>query len=175
MFDNLDTAEKKAEAVPSPSDNELKEWDDSVPKDTWRNYSATGRLAILFSGVTFCVLFFPSMGTQWGIPVATLAAYSVLVFSLAFRDRNCSLHKPQVREKLPIFALMHVPFLMLVYGVEAEWVTMASHMPDWLTVRGRRGSFYEWILIAALCLIAWLQEHWMRAMIRRSLRSEESE
>ena len=149
------------------------EWDDAVPKDTWRNYSATGRLAVLLAGVTFCALFFPFMKMQWGLPVATLAAYSVLVFGLAFRDKNCSLRRPQVQEHLPKFLLLHMPFLLLVYSVEALWLNFGSRMPNWLTVRGRKGSLYEWILIALLCLIAWGQEHWMRVIVRRSLRNEE--
>jgi hypothetical protein len=148
------------------------EWDDKVPKDTWGNYSATGRLSVVLAGVTFSVLFFPFSDTPWGLKVATLTAYSVLIFSLAFRDSNCSLRKSQVRDQLAKFAFMHVPFLLLVYGIEAEWLNLASSMPSWLTVRGRKGSFYEWFLITALCLIAWWQEHWMRAIVRRKLRSE---
>jgi hypothetical protein len=144
-------------------------WNDSTPKDTWRNYGATGRLAVVLAGVTFGALFFPFTGTQWGLPVAALAAYSVLVFSLVFRDKNCSLRKPQVRDQLPKFALMHAPFLLLVYDIEGEWLNMASRMPSWLTVRSRKGSFYEWILIASLCLIAWGQQHWMRAIVKSNL------
>jgi hypothetical protein len=145
------------------------EWDDTVPKDTWRNYNATGRLPVLLAGVTFCSLFFPFMGTQWGLPVATLTAYSMLVFSLAFRDKNCSLRKPQVKEQIPKFLLVHIPFLLGVYWIELEWLKQKSNMPDWLTARGRKGSFYEWILIALLCLIAWRQEHWMRLTIKSRL------
>jgi hypothetical protein len=150
------------------------EWDDKTPKDTWRNYSATGRLAVVLAGVTFCAFFFPFMGTQWGLPVATLAAYSVLVFALAFRDKNCSLRRPQVQGQLTKFAFMHAPFLALVYGIESEWLNMSSRMPSWLTARGRKGSLYEWILIASLCLVAWGQEHWMRAIVKRNLRSDSS-
>jgi hypothetical protein len=39
-------------------ETEEAEWDDTVPKDTWRNYAATGRLAVILAGVTFCALFF---------------------------------------------------------------------------------------------------------------------
>jgi hypothetical protein len=148
------------------------EWDDVVPKDTWRNYSATGRLAILSAGVTFCALFFPFIEARWALPVATLAAYSVLVFGLAFRDKNCSIRKPLVQEQLPRFLLMHVPFLLIVYSFEVLWLNLVSMMPRWLTVRGRKGSVYEWILIAFLCAIAWGQEHWMRVIVRRSLSSK---
>jgi hypothetical protein len=104
MFDDLDTAEKKVEETPSPSDGEQKEWNDTAPKDTWQNYAATGRLAPVLAGVVFCAMFFPTMGTQWGLPVATLASYSVLVYALTFRDKNCSLHRPQVQELLPRFS-----------------------------------------------------------------------
>jgi hypothetical protein len=145
------------------------EWNDTVPKDTWRNYSATGRLAVVLAGVTFCALFFPFTGTQWGLPVATLISYSVLVFALAFRDKNCSLRKPQVRELIPQFLLMHLPFLSVVYWIEAEWLNQKSNMAYWLTARGRKGSLYEWILIALLCLIAWWQQHWMRAIVKSRL------
>jgi hypothetical protein len=151
---------------------EQEEWDDTVPKDTWRNYSATGRLSVVFAGVTFCALFFPFQETPWGLQVATLTAYSVLVFSLAFRDKNCSLDRPQVQQQLAKFVWMHGPFLLLVYVIEAEWLNLASRMPEWLIVRGRKGSFYEWILIAILCLLAWREEHWMRAMVKRSVRAK---
>jgi uncharacterized membrane protein (UPF0136 family) len=145
------------------------EWDDTVPKDTWRNYSASGRLAALLAGVTFGALFFPFMGTQWGLLVATLVSYSVLVFALVFRDKNCSLRKPQVRELIPQFLLVHSPFLLVVYWIEAEWLSQKSSMPYWLTVRGRKGSLYEWALTALLCLIAWRQQHWMRAIAKNRL------
>jgi hypothetical protein len=45
-------------------------------------------------------------------------------------------------------------------------------MPEWLTVRGRKGSFYEWILIASLCVLAWWQVHWMRTVEKRNLSSD---
>lgn len=152
-----------------PAESTEAEWDDKAPKDTWGNYSATGRLSVVLGGVTFCALFFPFNETPWGLPVATLTAYTVFVFALAFRDRNCSLRKPQVQNQLPKFALMYVPFLLLVYGAEAEWLRLAPRMPSGLTMRGRKGSFYEWILIALLCLAAWWQEHWMRTIIKRRL------
>jgi hypothetical protein len=147
------------------------EWDDAVPKDTWRNYGATGRLAVVLAGLTFCVFFFPFIDSQWALPVATLASYSVLVFGLLFRDKNCSLRRPQVQEQLAKFAFMHVPFLIVVYGIEAEWLRMASQMPLEITRQGRKGSIYEWILIFVLCLIAWGEEHWMRAIVKRNLKS----
>lgn len=179
MFDGQESAEQKFGRNQTLPNNEEKaedqSWDESTPKDTWRNYSATGRLAPLLAGVTFGTIFFPFMGTSWGLSVATLAAYSVLVFALAFRDKNCSLRRSQVQEKLPFFAAVHVPILAIVYGIVAEWGSLASRMPDWMTVRGRKGSFYDWILIAALGLLAWRQEHWMRATVKRSLRSEEPE
>jgi hypothetical protein len=179
MFNEQESAEQKFggnQALPNDEEKaEDKSWDESTPKDTWRNYSASGRLAPLLAGVTFCAIFFPFMGTIWGLPVATLAAYSVLVSALAFRDKNCSLHRPQVQEKLPFFAAVHVPILAIVYGIVVEWGSLASHMPDWMTARGRKGSFYDWMLIAALGLLAWRQEHWMRATVKRSLRSEEPE
>jgi hypothetical protein len=145
------------------------EWEDTVPKDTWQNYSASGRLAPLLAGITFGALFFPFMGTQWGLSAATLTAYSVLVFSLAFRDKNCSLRRPQVQEQIPKFLLAHIPFLLAVYWIEMEWLKQKSNMPFWLTARGRKGSFYEWILIALICFIAWRQEHWMRLTIKSRL------
>lgn len=150
-------------------------WNDEAPKDTWRNYPATGRLSVVLAAVTFCALFFPNMDKPWGLPVAIVAAYSVLVFSLAFRDKNCSLRRPQVRKLLPQFLLMHVPFLLLIYWIATLWIRLAPDMPDWLTVRGRKGSLYDWILTALLCLIAWAQEHWMRAIIKRSVVSNNRE
>lgn len=148
------------------------EWDDTRPKDTWRNYSASGRLAGLLAVITFFVVFLPNSDSRWGLPVAILSAYSVLVFSYAFRDRNCSLSRPQVQEQLPKFALMHVPFLLLVYAVETEWMNAQSRVPHWLTVRGRKGSLYDMILGAILFLLAWWQVRWMRAIVKRSLRAD---
>lgn len=110
--------------------------------------------------------------TQWGLPVATLASYSVLVFGMAFRDENCNIGRSQVQEQLGKFLLIHVPFLLLVYAFEAEWLKLKPGMPYWLIQRGRKGSLYEWILIALLCLIAWGQVHWMRMMVKRRVLSE---
>jgi len=172
MFDDLETAEKKFKSNQAEVEAADTTWDDSTPNDTWGNYSATGRLGVVLAGVTFCILFFPFMHRPWGLPVATLCAYTVLVFSLAFRDENCSLDRTQVQEKLPLFAAMHLPFLLAVYGIVLEWTHLASDMPNWLTVRGRRGSLYEWILIAILCLVAWRQEHWMRVIVKRSVRGK---
>ena len=148
------------------------EWDDTTPKDTWSNYGATGRLAVLLAGVTFGAIFFPFEDTRWGLSIATLASYSVLVFGMAFRDENCSIGRTEVQEQLGKFLLMHVPFLLLVYAVEAEWLKLKLGMPFWLIQRGRKGSFYDWFLIASLCLIAWGQVHWMRMMVKRKLVSE---
>jgi hypothetical protein len=100
MFDDLETAERKFEERKPSGDEQTSpdtSWDDTTPKDTWNNYSATGRLAVVLAGVTFCVLFFPFMSRPWGLPVATLAGYSVLVFSWAPRDENCSLGRIEVR------------------------------------------------------------------------------
>ena len=156
-----------------PADLGNAEWDDSLPKDNWHNFSATGRLAVLMAGATFFALFFPTMGTQWGLPIATLTAYTVLVFALAFRDKNCSLRRPQVRGQLPKFVFMHAPFLLLIYWIEAEWLNLASQIPGWLNTRGSRGSLYEYILIASLFLIAWGQVKWMRTIVKRSLDTEQ--
>lgn len=173
MFDDLEAAEQKFESDHPPLNNEKEPadttWDESAPKDTWSNYSASGRLAPLLAGVTFCSLFFPFMHKPWGLAVATLAGYRMMVFALAFRDKNCSLRRPQVRDKLPLFAVMHLPVLAIVYGILAEWMHFASSMPDWLTVRGRKGSLYDWLLTAVLCLLAWGQEHWMRVVVKRSV------
>ena len=148
------------------------EWDDTAPKDTWRNYSATGRFAIIVAGITFVALFLPFHGKPWGLPVATLAAYSGFVFSMAFRDKNCSLRKPLVQRQIPKFLLLHVPFLILVYMAEAKWINLTQGMPDWLTTPSRRGSLYEWILIVLLGLIAWWEVHWMRAIVKRRFRAQ---
>ena len=74
-----------------------------------------------------------------------------------------------MKEQLPKFALMHMPFLLMVYAIEIEWKNVALSMPSWLTVRGRKGSFYEWILIALLCFIGWAQQKWMRSVVKRRL------
>jgi len=79
-----------------------------------------------------------------------------------------------VQDQLTKFAFIHMMFLLLVYGIEAEWLNMASRMPSWLTLRGRKGSLYEWILITSLCLVAWWQVHWMRAIVKRKIRSDSS-
>jgi hypothetical protein len=69
----------------------------------------------------------------------------------------------------PKFLLVHIPFLLAVYWIETEWLKQKSNMPFWVTARGRKGSFYEWILIALICFIAWRQEHWMRLTIKSRL------
>jgi hypothetical protein len=169
MLNDMDNAGNKLETASVLRDRDVEAWDDAEPKDTWRNYSATGRLAVVFAGVTFCVVFFPAMGTRWGLPVAALSAYSVLVFSWVFRDKNCSLSRPIVQEQIPRFLLVHVPFLLFVYWIVTEWIERKSMMPGWLTMRGRKGSLYEWILIASLCLLAWGQQRWMLAIVRSRL------
>jgi hypothetical protein len=172
MFDDLEAAERKFEERKPSGDEQTSpdtSWDDTTPKDTWNNYSATGRLAVVLAGVTFCVLFFPFMSRPWGLPVATLAGYSVLVFSWALRDENCSLGRIEVQELLPRFVLLHIPFLLVVCGIEMEWLRQRSNMPDWLIVEGRKGSLYMWILTALLCVIAWQQARWMRTMVKRKL------
>jgi hypothetical protein len=142
------------------------EWDDSVPRDTWRNYAATGRLAGVYAAVAFMAIFFPSMGTKWGLPVATVVSYSVLAFALAFRDKNCSLSKPLVQDQVPKFLLIHLPFLLVVFAIEMVWSNEMSRMPSWLVARGRKGSLYDWMLLVLLYLIASRQARWMRAIIR---------
>lgn len=50
-----------------PANSTEPEWNDKAPKDTWRNYFATGRLAIILAGVTFCVLLFSFQQNSLGI------------------------------------------------------------------------------------------------------------
>lgn len=145
------------------------EWESAPPRDTWRNYSATGRLAALLAVVTFCALFMSFEDANQGLIVATLSAYSVFAFGAAFRDKNCSLRRPQVRGHLVKFAFMHVPFLLLVYAIESEWLDLTAQMPHWLVARGRKGSLYEYILAVSIGLIAWWQANWMRAIVKRSI------
>jgi len=64
---------------------------------------------------------------------------------------------------------MHVPFLLIVYWIELEWLNEKSRMPHWLTEQGRRGSLYEWILIALLGLLAAWQVLWMRSIVKSKL------
>ena len=63
------------------------------------------------------IVFIPFMDRPWAPYAAALTGYSVLVFSMAFRDAECSLRKPEVRQKLPGFLLLHLPLLAAVYVI----------------------------------------------------------
>jgi hypothetical protein len=58
---------------------------------------------------------------------------------------------------------------LIVYWIELEWLNEKSRMPHWLTEQGRRGSLYEWILIALLGLLVAWQVLWMRSIVKSKL------
>jgi hypothetical protein len=115
------------------------------------------------------IVFFPFIDRSW-FPYATaLTGYSVLVFSLVFRDAECSLRKPEVRRKLPGILLLHTPFLASVYVIVMFSIRFAPQLPRFMTQSGRKGSLFDWAVTFALVMLAWAQELWMRKIIRSGL------
>ena len=137
-------------------------------KDAKADDSTAIRLALIQAFVAV-IVFIPFMDRPWAPYAAALTGYSVLVFSMAFRDAECSLRKPEVRQKLPGFLQLHISFLAAVYVIETCSIRLAPQLPRFVTQAGRKGSLIEWIVTFALAMLAWAQEHWMRKIIRRSL------
>lgn len=139
-----------------------------LTKDAKAEDAAAIRLALLQAFVAV-IVFIPFMNRPWVPYAAALTGYSVLVFGMAFRDAECSLRKPEVRQKLPGFLLLHIVFLAAVYVIETFSIRLAPQLPRFITQAGRKGSFSEWIVTFALVMLAWAQEHGMRRIIRRGL------
>jgi hypothetical protein len=119
------------------------------------------------------IVFIPFTDRSWVPYAAALAGYSVLVFSMAFRDAECSLRKPEVRQKLPGFLLLHLLSLAVVYAIVNYSIRLTEQLPTFMTRSGHKGSLFDWIVTFALLLLAWGQEHWMRWTIRRSLNNSD--
>ena len=115
------------------------------------------------------IVFIPFMDRPWALYAAAITGYSVLVFSMAFRDTECSLRKPEVRRKLPGYLVLHLLFLAVVYGIQSHSIRLAPQLPRLMTLEGRKSSLFEWIVTFALVMLAWGQEHWMRLIIKSRL------
>jgi hypothetical protein len=126
------------------------------------------QLALLQAFVAV-IVFIPFTGRPWAPYAAALTGYSVFVFSMAFRDAECSLRKPEVCQKLPGFLLLHLLSLAVVYATVNYSISLPTQLPVFMTRAGRKGSLFDWIVTFALVLLAWGQEHWMRKVIRRGL------
>jgi hypothetical protein len=109
------------------------------------------------------------MDRPWVPYAAALTCYSVLVFSLVFRDSKCSLRKPEVRGKVPALLLIHIPFVAAVYFTVGFSIRIAPQLPRLVTQAGRKGSLFDWVVTVALMMLAWGQERWMRKIISRGL------
>jgi len=116
-------------------------------------------------GAALPFIFF--IDRPWDPYAAAFTCYSVLVFSLAFRDAECSLRKREVRRKIPGFLLLHIPLLAAVYAFVSFSIRVAPQLPGFMTREGRKGSILEWIVTFALIILAWRQEHWMRKIMKR--------
>ncbi len=139
---------------------------DGSTKATKSADTAAMQLALMQAFVAV-IVFIPFMGRPWAPFAASLTGYSVLVFGLAFRDAECSLRKPQVRRRLPVFLLLHMLSLAAVYCVVIFSIRLNSQLPTFMTKSGLKGSLFEWIVTFALVMLAWAQEHWMRVVMRR--------
>ena len=136
-------------------------------KDEKATDASAIQLAVLQTFVAV-IIFIPFADRSWCPFAAAITGYSVLVFSLAFRDRECSLRKPEVRQRLPEFLLLHVPFIAAVYLIVTLSIHFAHQLPRFLVQAGGKGSLLDWTVTFALAMLAWAQEHWMRAAIRRN-------
>jgi hypothetical protein len=126
------------------------------------------QLAMLQTFLAVIVLF-PFIDRSWFPYAVALSGYTVLVFSLVFRDAECSLRKPEVRRKLPGILLLHIPFLASVYVTVMFSIRFAPQLPRFMTQSGRKGSLFDWAVTLALVLLAWAQEYWMRGIIRSGM------
>jgi polyferredoxin len=146
--------------------------DASAKKALTKNAKAEDGNAIqlaLLQAFVAVIVFIPFMDRPWAPYAAALTAYTVLVFGMAFRDAECSLRKPEVRNKLPGFLLLHMLFLAVVYAIVNYSIRLTTQLPAFMARAGRKGSLFDWIVTFALVLLAWQQEHWMRRIIRRGL------
>jgi hypothetical protein len=149
-------------SVPDPSAKQAQK------KDAKGDDTGAIQLALLRAFLAV-IVFIPFSDRPWAPSAAALTGYSVFVFSMAFRDAECSLRKPEVRQKLPGFLLLHLLSLAVVYAIVNYSISLTAQLPAFVTRAGRKGSLFDWIVTFALLLLAWGQEHWMRGTIRRGL------
>jgi len=149
---------------PGIADSESKK---EPPKDAKAGDVGAVQLALVQTlGAALPFIFFSDR--PWDPYAAALTCYTVLVFSLAFRDAECSLRKREVRRKVPGFLLLHIPLLAAVCVIVRFSILSAPWLPRFVTQEGRKGSMFEWIVTVALMMLAWRQEHWMRKIMKRS-------
>lgn len=107
--------------------------------------------------VVFAAIFFPLIDHPWALYPAILASYSVFIFGMSFWTGGFSLDKDAAQRCLPKLFAVHSCFMALVAGCVAVWLWLQPQLPVWLTVRGRKGSLWDWILTFSLLGVAFWQ------------------
>ena len=144
--------------------------DEKSKKSPVKNSKAKDASAIqlaMLQTLVAAIVFLPFADRPWCPSAVALTSYSVFVFSMTFRDAECSLRKPEVRQKLPGFLLLHLLSLTVVFATVNYSISLTTQLPVFMTQVGRKGSLFDWIVTFALVMLGWAQEHWMRKIIRR--------
>lgn len=163
MFDDLETAESKAEerADPSASDRAQHWW--------------IGRWAHVLAGVVFCALYFPLSQYVWSWQIAITATYIVFMlcctFGIAFKDSDDLLGNTQVQRYIARLMLRQALVLSLISVAAFLWRLSKSVLPVWMTMEGRRMSLWDLFGIVLFYFVAVKEAVWMSTRIKQQLRT----
>lgn len=130
-----------------------------------------GRWAHVFSGVAFCLVYFPLKNHVWSLQVAITIAYLVFMifctFGLAFRDSDDLLGDVRVSRYLAVLLGRQIVVLALVSLGACLWVYLRHVLPTWLAQDGRRLSLWDYFGIIVFYVIAVREAMWMAGKIKK--------
>jgi len=107
-----------------------------------------------------------------GLRIASLLAYSYLIFYYSFCDskslRGYSLRKEGVRRELPRLSGIHLLFLVLFFALHAIAWQVQQHLPSsWLADRGREASPFGVVVFLVFAIHLFTQLYISRKILSR--------
>lgn len=165
MFDDLSSSENLGEEAQKPSEEERER---SSFLSCW---------SPIIAGLVFSCLYYPLKNHPWSWFVAIASSYSVFVFVITFgsgfNDSSDFFGDPRAPKCVATLLLPHALLLALVMLAAYFWLRLIPTLPHWVTVEGRKGSWWEYFGIILACLVGVKEGYWMGAKIKLRLGTSE--
>lgn len=159
MFDDLDTAENKADETQGSSDGKQ------------NSHWWIGPWAHVIAGLAFCLIYFPFDQHVWAWQVAVTLAYMVFMVcctcGLAFKDSDDFFGNLRVPEFMGKLLIRQLLVLALVSLTAYLWRYSKAILPGWVTQEGSRMSLWDYLGIIIFYVIAIREDGWMAERIKR--------
>jgi hypothetical protein len=115
------------------------------------------RWLALIASLAFLLIYLPFRNHPWSWFVAIAGSYTVAVLGIAldsaldFADADDFFGDSRVPRYVAVLLLPHALVLVLIMLGAYLWLCLEPVLPHWITVEGRKGSF--WDLIGLLLLL----------------------